>query len=686
MNVKSPLGLIRNIGIAAHVDAGKTTTTERILFYTGRSHKMGEVHEGTATMDWMAQERERGITITSAATYCVWRGHQINIIDTPGHVDFTIEVERSLRVMDGVVAVFCAVGGVQSQSETVWRQANRYRVPRIVFVNKMDRVGADFTRVVGQIRNRLKARPVICQVPWGEEDAFKGLVDVISRTLYVFDEDGDFTTTTELPAELVGPVDEAFEDMVAALTDFDETIMEKYLEGELDPELMKSTLRKACIAMQVTPMFCGTAYKNKGVQLMLDAVVDFLPSPLDMPDIIATNKDDPEVEEVISPDPEKPFAGLAFKIMTDPYLGKLTYIRVYSGTLTQGSFVYNTRDGKKERISKLLRMHANHKEEMTSMQAGEICAVGGMKFTTTGDTLLAEDKPLLLESMYIPEPVMGVAIEPFTAADQDKLSQALHRLAEEDPTFRTQVDPETGQTIIRGMGELHLDIIVDRIKREFNVGAKVGKPQVAYREAITKSAKIDERHVRQTGGKGQYAHTVIEIEPIDPAELTELKEGKADDNGIVFVDKIVGGVIPKQFIGAVERGIRSAASGGAHSPYPLINARVKLTFGSFHDVDSSEMAFKICGSKAMKEAVRAAKPVLKEPIMKIEIECPEEFIGDVIGDVSSRRGSIERTEAKGDGMMTIVGYVPLSEMFGYTTDLRSKSQGRASSVMEFSHY
>jgi len=684
--VKSPLGLIRNIGIAAHVDAGKTTTTERVLFYTGRSHKMGEVHDGTATMDWMAQERERGITITSAATYCVWKGHQINIIDTPGHVDFTMEVERSLRVMDGVVAVFCAVGGVQSQSETVWRQADRYRVPRVVFVNKMDRTGADFKRVVDQIRKRLRARAVPIHIPWGSEEKFMGIVDVLSRILYTFDDEGNLVPNTEIPAELQADLDEATEDLVSALTDYDETIMEKYLEGDLDLQLMKDTLRKATIAMQITPVLCGSAYKKKGVQLMLDAVLDYLPSPLDVAAMTATSMDDPEVEMIIEPDAEKPFAGLAFKIMTDPYLGRLTYIRVYQGTLTQGSFAFNTREGKKERISKLVRMHANHKEEMTAMQAGEICAVGGLKYTTTGDTLMAEDIRFELENIHIPEPVMGVAIEPFTAQDQDKLSAALHRLAEEDPTFRTQVDQETGQTIIRGMGELHLDIIVDRIKREFNVGAKVGKPQVAYRESITKAVKIDERHVRQTGGKGQYAHVVIEVEPIEESELAEIKEGKPDDAGIVFIDKIVGGVIPKQFINPVERGIRAAAAGGAHSPYPLINTRIKLVFGSFHDVDSSEMAFEICGSKAIKEAVKKAQPVLKEPIMKIEIESPEEFMGDVIGDLSSRRGMVERTEAKGDGQMTIVGYVPLSEMFGYTTVLRSKSQGRASSIMEFSHY
>ncbi|HYE78784.1 MAG TPA: elongation factor G, partial [bacterium] len=518
--------------------------------------------------------------------------------------------------------------GVQSQSETVWRQANRYRVPRIVFVNKMDRTGADFLRVVGEIRDRLHARPVICQVPDGAEDKFAGMVDVVARTHYTFDAEGNRNDSKEIPAHLTAAVDEAYEDMVSALTDFDESVMEAYLEGNLGEEQLRSTLRKACIAMQVTPIFCGTAYKNKGVQLLLDAVVDYLPSPLDMPSISATHIDDPSVEELVEPDPEKPFAGLAFKIMTDPYLGKLTYIRIYQGTLQQGGFVYNTREGKKERISKLLRMHAQHKEEMPAMSAGEICAVGGMKFTTTGDTLLGEDKPLALESIHVPEPVMGIAIEPFTAADQDKLSTALHRLAEEDPTFRTQVDQETGQTIIRGMGELHLDIIVDRLKREFNVGAKVGKPQVAYREAITRPVKIEERHIRQTGGKGQYAHVVIEVQPVDPAQMVELNEagiGKGDDAGIFFIDKIVGGVIPKQFIPAVERGVRTAAASGAHSPYPLINTKVTLSFGSFHDVDSSEMAFEICGSKAMKEAVRQAKPVLMEPIMKVEIETPEEY-------------------------------------------------------------
>lgn len=669
-----PLEKTRNIGIMAHIDAGKTTTTERILFYTGRVHRMGEVHEGTATMDWMVQEQERGITITSAATTCFWRGHRINIIDTPGHVDFTVEVERSLRVLDGSVAIFCAVGGVEPQSETVWRQADKYGVPRIAYVNKMDRVGADFFQVVGQIADRLGATPVPIQLPIGAEENFQGVVDLVRlKALYWVDELGTVIEERPIPREMADLVAEYREKLLEAVAESDEELMLKYLEGEeLTEEEIKAGIRKATIALKMVPVLCGSSFKNKGVQTLLDAVVDYLPAPTDIPAIRGIDPETGEEDRRRSSDNE-PFAALAFKIMADPYVGKLTFIRVYSGTVRSGSYVYNSTKGSRERIGRILRMHANHREEVGEAFAGDIVAAVGLKVTTTGDTLCDEERPIILESMQFPEPVISVAIEPKTKADQEKLSLALQKLAEEDPTFRMHTDPETGQTIISGMGELHLEIIVDRLLREFKVGANVGKPQVAYKETIRKPVRAEGKYIRQTGGRGQYGHVVLELEPLEPGK------------GYEFLNKIVGGVIPKEFIPAVDAGIREAMETGVLAGYPLVDVRAILVDGSYHEVDSSEMAFKIAASQALKDGVKRAQPVLLEPIMKVEVTVPEEYMGDVIGDLNARRGRIEGLEARA-GSQVIRGYVPLAEMFGYATDLRSRTQGRGTYVMQFSHY
>jgi elongation factor G len=672
---KTPLNRIRNIGIAAHIDAGKTTTTERILYYTGKIHKIGEVHEGTAVTDWMEQERERGITITSAAITSYWKDHQINIIDTPGHVDFTIEVERSLRVLDGVVAVFCAVGGVQSQSETVWRQADRYQVPRMVFVNKMDRTGANFERVVDQIRNRLGANAHPIQLPIGAEDQMRGIVDLIAQKAYIYKNDlGTDIEVTEIPAEYAEAAAKAREALVEAIVETDEALLEKYLGGEeVSIEELKAALRKAVCEVKIIPVTCGTAFKNKGVQLLLDAVIDYLPSPVDVPNIQGKNMDGSETERKSSDD--EPFAALAFKIMTDPYVGRLTFCRVYSGVLPSGSYVLNATKGKKERISRLLQMEADERKEITEVRAGDIFAVVGLKDTTTGDTLCAENAPVILESIHIPDPVIEVAIEPKTKADQEKLSNSLSKLAEEDPTFRVRVDQETGQTIIAGMGELHLEIIVDRLLREFKVEANVGKPQVAYRETITKTVEVEGKYIRQSGGRGQYGHVWIRLEPQERG------------TGFVFENKIVGGVVPREYIAPVSKGIEEALQGGIVAGYEVIDVKATLFDGSYHDVDSNEMAFKIAGSMAVKEGVPKAGPQLLEPIMKVEIEVPEEFMGDVIGDLSSRRGRVEGMEPiAGTGIQKIRSMVPLAEMFGYATDIRSKTQGRGTFSMEFAHY
>ncbi|ADL06907.1 elongation factor G [Thermosediminibacter oceani] len=669
-----PLDRLRNIGIMAHIDAGKTTTTERILFYTGKVHKLGEVHEGTAVMDWMEQEQERGITITSASTTCYWKDHQINIIDTPGHVDFTVEVERSLRVLDGAVAVFCAKGGVEPQSETVWRQADKYMVPRIAYVNKMDIMGADFYNVIKQIKERLGANPVPVQIPIGSEDTFRGIVDLVGMKAYIYTNDlGTDIQVTEIPDEIRDKAEEYREKMLESLSDVNEEIMEKFLEGqEISEAELKAAIRKACVEVKAVPVLCGSSYRNKGVQLLLDAIIDYLPSPLDIP---AVKGIDPETGEEIErqPSDDEPFSALAFKIMSDPYVGKLTYFRIYSGTLKAGSYVYNSTKNKKERIGRILRMHANHRQEMEEAMTGEIVAAVGLKDTTTGDTLCAEEKPIVLESMQFPEPVISVAIEPKTKADQEKMGIALQRLAEEDPTFRTYTDQETGQTIISGMGELHLEIIVDRMFREFKVQANVGKPQVAYKETIRKAVKAEGKYIRQTGGRGQYGHVWLEIEPLEPGK------------GYEFVNKIVGGVIPKEYIPAVDAGVREALQNGVLAGYPVVDVKVTLFDGSYHEVDSSEMAFKIAASMAFKEAMKKAEPVLLEPIMKVEVTVPEEYMGDVIGDLNSRRGHIEGIEPR-SGAQVVRGYVPLAEMFGYATDLRSKTQGRGTYVMQFSHY
>jgi len=672
--LKVPIERVRNIGIMAHIDAGKTTTTERILYYTGVTYKIGEVHEGTAVMDWMEQEKERGITITSATTTCFWRDHRINIIDTPGHVDFTIEVERALRVLDGAIAVFDAAAGVEPQSETVWRQANKYRVPRIAFMNKMDKMGADFFMSINSMIERLGANPVAIQIPIGAEDTFRGPIDLIRMKAYYFDDEtlGAKYVEDEIPEEYRAQAEEYREKMLEALADVDDTIMEKYLNGEeITEQEIKAALRKGTLEMKITPVLCGSAFKNKGVQMLLDAIVDFLPSPLDIPPVKGKTPDGTEVERKASD--EEPFAALAFKVMTDPYVGQLTYIRVYSGVMYAGSYVYNSTKNKKERIGRLLRMHANKREEIKEIRAGDIAAAVGLKYTLTGDTLCDEKAPVILESLEFPEPVISVAIEPKTKADQEKLSQALQKLAQEDPSFRVTYDEETGQTLISGMGELHLEIIVDRLVREFKVEANVGKPQVAYRETIKTSAKAEGKFIRQTGGRGQYGHVFIEIEP--------LGEGK----GFEFVDKIVGGRIPKEYIPAVEKGIKEAMERGVIAGYPVVDIKATLYDGSYHEVDSSEMAFKIAASMAFKEAALKAKPVLLEPIMSVEVVTPEDYMGDVIGDLNSRRGKVQGMEKRGNAQV-IRALVPLAEMFGYATDLRSKTQGRATYTMQFSHY
>jgi elongation factor G len=670
------LDRVRNIGIMAHIDAGKTTTTERILYYTGRTHKMGEVHEGAAVMDWMAQEQERGITITSAATTAFWRDFRVNIIDTPGHVDFTVEVERSLRVLDGAIAVFDAVAGVEPQSETVWRQADRYRVPRIAFINKMDRTGADFFAAVQSMVDRLGARPVPVQLPIGQEEHFRGVVDLVEmRALVWQDELGTQYEVEEIPAELAEQAQEYHHQLIDAVADHDDELLETYLldEAAVTPEMLKRALRKATLDITVTPVLLGSAFKNKGVQPLLDGVIDYLPSPLDVPPVHGI---DPRTEHELSRRPavDEPFAALAFKVMSDPYVGKLTYIRVYSGELNAGDRVLNTTTGKTERVGRILQMHANHREEREQIMAGEIAATVGLKGTTTGDTLATDTAPIRLESMDFPEPVISVAIEPKTKGDQDKLSQGLQRLADEDPTFRVRTDEETAQTLISGMGELHLEIIVDRLTREFNVDANVGRPQVAYRETIGRPVeKVEGRFVRQTGGRGQYGHAVINVEPMEPGE------------GYEFVDKIVGGKIPKEYIPSVDLGIQEAMESGVLSGFPVVDVRVELVDGTYHEVDSSEMAFKIAGSMAFKNAEQRAKPKLLEPVMAVEVVTPEEYLGDVMGDLNSRRGRVEGLEPRGNAQ-AIKARVPLATMFGYATDLRSTTQGRATFTMQFDRY
>lgn len=673
---KIPLDKTRNIGIMAHIDAGKTTTTERILYYTGRVHKIGEVHDGAATMDWMEQEQERGITITSAATTCEWKDHRINIIDTPGHVDFTVEVERSLRVLDGAIALFCSVGGVEPQSETVWHQADKYGVPRIAFINKMDRIGADFFRGVEMIIKRLGANAIPIQLPIGVEESFRGIIDLVEMDAIIYSED-DMGVTFErvpIPDDYRAQAEEHYEHLVAALGEQCEEIMMLYLEGEKIPvPLLKKALREAAINVRIIPVCCGSSFKNKGVQALLDTVIDYLPSPVDIPPVKGLNPNTDE-EEIRPAQDDAPFAALAFKIMTDPYVGKLAFFRVYSGILPAGSYVYNSTKGVKERIGRLLQMHANHREDRDAVYAGDLAAAVGLKNTTTGDTLCDENQPIVLESMEFPEPVISVAIEPKTKADQDRLTISLIKLTEEDPTFKVHTDPETGQTIIRGMGELHLEIIVDRLLREFKVEANIGKPQVAYRETIRGAVKnVEGKFIRQSGGRGQYGHVVIDVEPLEPG------------GGFKFVNAVVGGVVPREYIAPVEVGIRESLENGILAGYPVVDIKVTLHDGSYHEVDSSEMAFKIAGSMAFKEAGKRANPVLLEPVMKVEIVVPEEYMGDVIGDLNSRRGRIEGMEARA-ATQVVKGYVPLSMMFGYATDLRSKTQGRATYVMQFSHY
>lgn len=669
-----PLEKTRNIGIMAHIDAGKTTTTERILFYTGRVHKIGEVHEGAATMDWMEQEQERGITITSAATTTFWKGHRINIIDTPGHVDFTVEVERSLRVLDGAVGVFCAKGGVEPQSETVWRQADRYGVPRIAYVNKMDIIGANFLNVVKQMKERLHANAVPIQLPIGAEDTFVGIIDLIKMdAIYYTDDLGTRSEERAIPDEMKELAEEWHAKLVEAVAELDEELMMKYLEGEeITEEEIRRVLRKGTCEVKITPVLCGSSYRNKGVQPLLDAVVDYLPSPLDIPAIKGVLTETQE-DAVRHASDEEPFSALAFKIMSDPYVGKLTFFRVYSGTLTSGSYVLNSTKGKRERIGRLLQMHANHRQEIDEVHAGDIAAAVGLKDTTTGDTLCDEKAPIVLESMTFPEPVINIAIEPKSKADQDKMALALQKLAEEDPTFKTWTDEETGQTIIAGMGELHLEIIVDRMKREFKVEANVGAPQVAYKETFRSKAKVEGKFIRQSGGRGQYGHVWVEFEPLERGQ------------GFVFENKIVGGVVPKEYVPAVQAGIEEAMQNGVLAGYPLIDVKATLVDGSYHEVDSSEMAFKIAGSLALKEAGKKCNPVLLEPIFKIEVTVPEEYMGDILGDINSRRGRIEGMEAR-SGAQVIRGYVPLAEMFGYATNLRSRTQGRGSYSMQFDHY
>ncbi|MBZ4646701.1 MAG: fusA [Clostridia bacterium] len=669
-----PLEKTRNIGIMAHIDAGKTTTTERILFYTGRVHKIGEVHEGAATMDWMEQEQERGITITSAATTAQWKGHRINIIDTPGHVDFTVEVERSLRVLDGSVTVFCAKGGVEPQSETVWRQADKYGVPRMAYVNKMDIMGADFYNVVAMMKDRLKCNAVPIQLPIGSEDTFKGIIDLVTMKAYMYYDDlGKDIREEEIPADMKDKAEEYHAALVEAVAEQDEELMMKYLEGEeLTIDEIKQGIRMATIAVKMIPVLCGTSYRNKGVQKLLDAVVDYMPSPLDIPPIKGVIPDSGEEGERPSSD-EEPFAALAFKIMTDPYVGKLCFFRVYSGTLDSGSYVLNSTKGKRERIGRILQMHANHREDISKVYAGDIAAAVGLKDTTTGDTLCDEAHPIILESMEFPEPVIKVAIEPKTKAGQEKMGIALSKLAEEDPTFKTYTDEETGQTIIAGMGELHLEIIVDRLLREFKVEANVGKPQVSYKETIRKAVKIEHKYARQSGGKGQYGHVFLELEPQEPGK------------GYEFVNKIVGGVIPKEYIPAVDAGVQGAMQSGVLAGFNVVDVKVTLYDGSYHEVDSSEMAFKIAASMAFKEGMKKADPVLLEPIMKVVVVVPEDYMGDVMGDLNSRRGQIQGMEAR-PGAQQITAFVPLAEMFGYATTLRSRTQGRGTFSMEPSHF
>ncbi|MEA4997863.1 MAG: elongation factor G [Candidatus Limiplasma sp.] len=670
-----PLEKVRNIGIMAHIDAGKTTTTERILFYTGRTHRLGEVHEGAATMDWMEQEQERGITITSAATTCQWKGHRINIIDTPGHVDFTVEVERSLRVLDGAVAVFCAKGGVEPQSETVWRQANKYMVPRIAYVNKMDIMGADFFRVVGMMKDRLSANAVPIQLPIGKEADFKGIIDLVRMKAEVYyDDEGKDVRDEEIPEAFREQAAEYRQILIEAVAEQDESLLEKFFEGEeLSEDEIKNAIRKATIANAMTPVLCGTSYRNKGVQPMLDAVVDYMPSPLDIESIKGTRPDHPETEVERHASDTEPLAALAFKIMTDPFVGRLAFVRVYSGVLNSGSYVFNSTKQKRERVGRLMMMHANRREEVESVYSGEICGIVGLKDTTTADTLCDENDPVILESMDFPDPVIQVAIEPKTKAGQDKMTMALIKLAEEDPTFRTYTDQQTGQIIISGMGELHLEIIVDRMMREFKVEATVGKPQVAYRETIRRAAEAEGRYVRQTGGHGQYGHCKIRIEPVEPGV------------GYSFENKVVGGAIPKEFISPIDNGIREASLNGLLGGYEVVDFKAIVFDGSYHDVDSSEMAFKIAGSMAFKEALAKADPCLMEPVMRVEVIIPEQYMGDVIGDISSRRGRIEGMEAR-LGEQSVHAFVPLSEMFGYATDLRSRTQGRGLFTMQFDHY
>jgi len=671
----SPLDKYRNIGIMAHIDAGKTTTTERILFYTGVSHKIGEVHEGTATMDWMEQEQERGITITSAATTCGWKDHQINIIDTPGHVDFTIEVERSLRVLDGAVAVFCSVGGVEPQSETVWRQADKYGVPRIAFINKMDRVGADFFRGVQMIKDRLKANAVPIQLPIGKEEYFKGVIDLVRMKAVIWEDEslGAKFHDEEIPADLVDEAREWRDKLIEEISSHDDALMEKYLAGEAltEAEVM-AAIRTCTIKIQIIPVVCGSSFKNKGVQNLLDSVVDYMPSPMDIPPIKGVDESGNEVER--KADDTEPFSALGFKIMTDPFVGQLTFIRVYSGVLQSGSYVYNATKGKRERIGRLLKMHANKREEIKEVYAGDIAAAVGLKYTTTGDTLCNEDKAVILESIEFPEPVISIAIEPKTKSDQEKLGLSLQKLASEDPSFRVKTDEETGQTIISGMGELHLEIIVDRMMREFKVEANVGKPQVAYRETITKKVKVEGKFVRQSGGRGQYGHVWLEVEP-------QSEPGK----GYEFVDAIKGGVVPREYIPAVDKGIFEATDSGVLAGFPVVDVKVTLIDGSYHEVDSSEMAFKIAGSMGFKEGCQKAGPILLEPIMSVEVVVPEEYMGEVIGDLNSRRGRIIGMDSRA-GAQVVSSMVPLANMFGYSTDLRSATQGRATYAMTFDHY
>jgi len=683
---KTPLNRVRNIGIMAHIDAGKTTTTERILFYTGVTHKVGEVHDGAATMDWMAQEQERGITITSAATHCNWNKHAINIIDTPGHVDFTVEVERSIRVLDGAIALFCSVSGVEPQSETVWRQADKYKVPRMAFVNKMDRVGADFLGAVGMMRERLGANPIPLQIPVGAEDTFRGVVDLVDMQAYLWPEKSDESKgmkfeVAPIPADLEELAQEWRGKLLEAIAEFDEEFMEKYLSGDsadFKPEELKPLIRKAVLGTHITPVLCGSSFKFKGVQKLLDAVIDYLPAPTDIPPVTGENPDKAEDAEdrfeERKADDNEPFSALAFKVMTDPHVGKLTYFRVYSGVLKSGSYVENSTKDQNERISRILLMHSNHREPIEEVRTGDIAAAVGLKYTTTGNTLCDPDHPIVLEPMTFPEPVIHIAVEPKTKSDQEKMGTALQKLSEEDPTFRVRTDEETNQTIISGMGELHLEIIVDRMKREFNVEANIGKPQVAYRETLNKSVnKISGKYVRQSGGRGQYGDCVLNIEPLEPG------------SGFTFVNEIVGGAIPKEYIPAVEKGVIGAMKTGVLAGFPMVDIKVTLTDGSFHPVDSSEMAFEFAGSIGFKEGARKADPVLLEPVMAVEVTTPEDYFGDVLGNLNSRRGRIEESGRRANSQI-VKASVPLSEMFGYATDLRSMTQGRASYSMQFSHY